>query len=351
MSVGDRIAAAKDEVPSQTAANSGDDRLRNEAFERTKRDAISVAQNGGVNLTPDAYWNILPGQSPWDPRPGDPLTDPLPHPPDLPPPVVGRPPEGDGDGHKPGDGDGHKPGDGDGSKPGGDGGTSNPSPNPNPIQESMASKIGREALVVTGGLGESFFYNLANLPRHLPEIGTSMVIGATLATISKAGGKLGAAAALVVGGYFTSRFILDTINDHKRWDELDDTLHETWKSNDNLLKHINSVSNTLGDYTFDTAIAVGSSYVGYKNPDLAGLIGAVLRIPPILPSTPAPFSPALAATSMYLDFMPPSGFYQQFVQKSFDPNRLRIFDSYDTDQNRRRQDEIEQKQKQSDGRK
>src|SRR5262249_27888691 len=150
------------------------------------------------------------------------------------------------------------------------------------------------------GVGESFFYGIANLPEHLPQIGSAIIIGGTLGAIAKTG-KLGAGAALVVGAYFTTRFVLDTINDHKRWGKFSDAVQDTWKSDANFYKNMHTVRDTAGNYVFDTSLSMASSYVGYKNPQLGELILGILRVPPIVPSATPPFSPALAATSLALD--------------------------------------------------
>lgn len=267
------MPAVRDAATQKDAPAGNDDRLRQEAFEKAKQDALAVSKNGGIVLTPDIY-NNMTRTSPWGPlpQPGD-QQAPLPGGPSLPPP---------GDVLK-----------------------------NNPNIETTASKIGREALVIGGGVGQSFFYGIANLPDHLPQIGSGIVIGGTLAAMTKTG-KLGAAAALVVGAYFTTRFILDTVNDTQRWETFSEAVKDTWESSANTRKNMHKVRNTLGNYTFDTSLAVASSYVGYKNPQLGEYILSILRVPPIVPNTPPPFNPALTSLAFATNIMPPSGFYRRY---------------------------------------
>jgi hypothetical protein len=285
MSGGDNVLAVKDSASAKPAA--ADDRLRSEAFERTKKDAIALTQNGGINLSPDTYANLTRGQHPWEQRPGVP---PAPIDIKFPPPN-----------HGPNHGPDHR----DHPRPPGD------LLRTNPTIETAATKIGREALVIGGGVGESFFYGIANLPSHLPQIGSSIMIGGTLSAITKAG-KLGTECAMVIGAYFTTRFILDTINDKKRWDRFGTAVKDTWHSGDNFRKNMTEVRDTFGNYVFDTTLSTASSYVGYNNPQLGELLLGVLRIPPIVPNTPPPFSPHLMAATRAMSVMPPSGFYTRY---------------------------------------
>ena len=259
-----------------------DDRLRDEAFERNKKDAIESMKG---NLSPDIYLSTnRPG--PWKiPPAGPPLPDttkPLPpsFPPDKPIP-----------------------------------------PNPgdvlknHPEQETVATKISREALVIGGGVGQSFFYGIANLPAHIPQIASSVAIGGTLAALSKTG-RLGQGVAVVVGGYFASRFILDTIHDHKRWSKFSEAVQDTWKSDEHFWKNMRTVRDTAGNWTFDTALSMGSGYVGWKNPQLGEWAIKILRLPPIVPNSPPPFNPRIVTTGMYMSLLPPAGFYRRYEDRT-----------------------------------
>lgn len=286
MSGADRQPAVRDVSPANGGQAVSDERMRQEAFERHKQEAITVTQNGGIDLTPGTYLNMT-RPSPWgNGLPGDHPSIPLPPPGDNRPvpPVPGLPNPGD-------------------------------VLHSNPAMETYSSKIGREALVLGGGVGQSFFYGIANLPDHIPQITSGVLIGGTLGAIAKQG-KIGAAAAIVIGAYFTSRFVLDTINDGKRWRKFGDAVEDTWHSSDNFWKNMHTVRDTAGNYTFDTSLSMASSYVGYKNPQLGEWILGLLRVPPIVPAATPPFSPAVTAAGFAMDIMPPSGFYREYDDKT-----------------------------------
>lgn len=306
--------AVKD-APPQNGSSPDSDKLRGEAFERAKHDAILSTKNGGGPLPPE----LNKPSYPWGPR-GDssplPWSDgrvPLPWENKTTAPGADNKPSGSGTNTdtKP-----QQPIPGD-SKPQPAPGSPPEFPKPgdvlknNPALETTATKIARESLVIGGGVGQSFFYGIANLPDHLPQIGSSIVIGGTLAAMTKTG-KLGAAAALVVGAYFTSRFILDTVNDHKRWNKFGEAVQDTWNSGENFYKNMHQVRDSLGNYAFDTSLSLASSYVGYKNPQLGEYILSILRVPPIVPNTPPPFSPAWATVGLATAIMPPAGFYRRY---------------------------------------
>lgn len=286
MSGEDRLAFSRD-IPHRDATGNApsDARLSVEAFEKAKQEAQSSLQKSAFDTssTPISFqdrpspWRIPPSGPPKDTTPNP---SPFPQPPDKGTPDVPLP----------------KPGD---------------VLKGNPNCETTASKLKREAFVIGGGVGQSFFYGIANLPDHMPQIASSIVIGGTLAAMSKAG-KLGAAASLVIGTYFTSRFVLDTLHDHKRWEKFGSAVKDTWNSDEHTWKNLHIVRNTLGNYTFDTSLSLASGYIGYKNPKLGEWLLTVLRIPPIVPNTPPPFNPRLATTSMYLSIMPPAGMYDRY---------------------------------------
>ncbi len=289
------LISSKDSAPesdSQVKALNG---LSGEAFEQAKKDAISITKNGGgISLNPDIYLNAT-RQSPW----GAPGAPGQPRPPFTPPDNSGKQGE-------------HK-------IPQPPGGPVLPNPGDvlktDPNSETYASKISREAMMIGGGIGLSVFDGIANLPEHIPQIASSIVIGGTLAAMSKTG-RLGTGAALVVGAYFTTRFVLDTLNDKERWCRFSNAVEDTWKSDANFRKNLITTKETLGDYTFDTGLSLASGYVGYKNPKLGEYILSILRVPPIGPRTPPPFNPRIATTTMYMAIMPPAGFYRNYGDRS-----------------------------------
>ena len=171
--------------------------------------------------------------------------------------------------------------------------------------EPTYKKVLREGEVVGGGVGRSFLYGIANLPDKLPEIGSSIAIGAGLSAISKSG-DLGVAASFVVGAYFTSKFVLNTVNDTERWKKFGAAVEDAWHTNKNVDKDLVAVSDTAGNYTFDTSLSMASGYLGYKNKQLGDLVLSVLRLPIIAPS--AALAPAMLGAGMYMDIMPPLGF-------------------------------------------
>jgi hypothetical protein len=263
--------------------------LRDEVFERSKRDALSTMQTGSYDMHPTLPTDLFEKPSPWKIPSGGAAPNDTPQVP-LPPTLPGTDiPQGP----KPGDVLKH-----------------------NPLDETFATKLSREAFVIGGGVGQSFFYGIANLPDHMPQIASSIVMGGTLAAMTKAG-KLGAAASLVIGTYFASRFVLDTFHDHRRWSKFSEAVQDTWKSDENTWRNLHVVRNTVGNYAFDTSISMASGYIGYKNPQLGQWILTVLRVPPIVPNAPPPFSPRLAATSMALSIMPPAGFYDKYGDHSY----------------------------------
>lgn len=306
MSVAERMPLAESEAqPKKVAPESGksaalgEPRLLDEAFEQAKRNAMAQTKGGG--FIPDYVTGtdplrlqdyLTPRPNPWLPRPGQDNKNPedkIPQPgsdnkpiPPVPGPIVPNPGE---------------------------------ILRPDPNTETTASKIAREAMVIGGGVGQSFFYGVANLPEHLPQIASSVVIGGTLAAMSKAG-KLGATTALVVGAYFTSRFVLDSINDTKRWEKFSGAVKDTWQSDANFWKNMHTVRDTAGNYVFDTTLSLGSGYVGYKNPKLGEWILAILRVPPIVPNAPPPFNPRVVTTGMYMSIMPPAGFYRHYDDRT-----------------------------------
>lgn len=265
-----------------------DERFRDDWFERAKK-GLPGQKDGGPVFLPD----YMSPQSPWD----SPWT-PIPTPPDRSKPGPGKVPDGQ-----------PLPVPGDTTTP------KLPDLSTKPEAESVATKLSREALVIGGGVGQSFFYGVANLPEHLPQIGTSIVLGGTLAAMSKSG-KLGAGAAMVVGAYFASRFILDSVNDKRRWTRFADAVSDTWQSDANTWKNMHTVRDTVGNYTFDTSLSLASGYVGYKNPQLGQWILQLLRIPPITPGAPPPFNPRWTTSGMYMQIMPPAGFYRRYGDHS-----------------------------------
>jgi hypothetical protein len=143
--------------------------------------------------------------------------------------------------------------------------------------------------VIGGGVGESFLYGTANLHKRLPEIGTSMAIGAGLSAITKSG-KGGAAAAAIVGVYFAARFIANTINDDERWTRAGNAVVDTWNNKDNTTRNMHEFSLTAGNFVFDSSLSIGAGYIGYHNKPLADLIFQLLRFPMPLPA-PVPVTP------------------------------------------------------------
>jgi hypothetical protein len=184
----------------------------------------------------------------------------------------------------------------------------NPSPDAGTAEnngDNTAYKLGREAAVIGGGVGKSFLYGMASLPSRYKEIGESVAIGASLSTLSKAG-ELGAAATLVVGAYFTSKFLVNTIEDTPRWTKFGAAVADTWKSNEHTLKNLNDVSSTGGNFVFDTSLAYGSGYLGYKNKALADLILQVVKLPlPIPGNVPKfPLTPEIIGATPFLTSVP-----------------------------------------------
>lgn len=155
--------------------------------------------------------------------------------------------------------------------------------------DPLSSKVGRELLVVGGGVGESFLYGIANVHRRLPEIGTSMAIGAGLSAITKSG-QAGAAAAGLVGVYFAARFLANAVNDTERWDRAYNALTDTWNSSEHTTRNMHEFSLTAGNFAFDTTLSMGAGYIGYTNKPLADLIFQILRFPVPMP-TPIPNTP------------------------------------------------------------
>ncbi|MBX9723083.1 MAG: hypothetical protein K2X81_16900, partial [Candidatus Obscuribacterales bacterium] len=186
MSAADRQVDAKDAPKQGSGVVVDDDKLRNDALEALRKDSLSHAQSGGGY----SYSDLFPGKPSGIPPLGPPLDWKSQF-----PPKTGTPDD--------------------------PGGLLKHDPN----IENWVSKTIREGAVIGGGVGESFFYGVANLPDHLPAIGTSIIIGGTLAAMTKTG-KLGAAAAMVAGAYFTSRFVLDTIHDHRRWHKFGEAVED-----------------------------------------------------------------------------------------------------------------------------
>ncbi|HEY9714819.1 MAG TPA: hypothetical protein V6C72_15230 [Chroococcales cyanobacterium] len=184
---------------------------------------------------------------------------------------------------------------------------SQPPPNPGggDTKGSTADSLGREAVVLGGGVGKAFVYGLANLPEKLPQIGTSIAIGAGLSAIAKSG-QLGLDAAFVVGAYFGCRFVLNTIHDTARWQKFGSAVSDAWNSNQHVMKDLNDVADSGGDFAFNTSLSMASGYVGYKDKALGDLIISILRIPAAVPAEVA--SSALLVPSMYLDIIPPMYF-------------------------------------------
>jgi hypothetical protein len=181
-------------------------------------------------------------------------------------------------------------------------------PTPDDTSESKTSKVLRESLVLGGGLGRSVVYGLASLPQRLPEIGASMAIGAALSTLSKVGG-LGTAATFVVGAYFTSKFIVNAINDKARWNKFGAAVTDTWNTNQHIMKDIRDVSDSGGNFAFDTGLSMASGYVGYNNKALGELILGVIKLPIPAPlETPMP--PAFLGAAMYMDVVPAPFLYK-----------------------------------------
>jgi hypothetical protein len=172
--------------------------------------------------------------------------------------------------------------------------------------ESKISKVLREGVVLGGGLGRSVLYGMASLPQRLPEIGASMAIGAALSTLSKTG-SLGAAATFVVGAYFTSRFVLNAIHDTPRWNKFGAAVADAWHSDQHIMKDLIDVSDSGGNFAFDTGLSMASGYVGFKNKALGDLIISVIKLPVPIPAV-ATMSPALMTAGMYMDIVPPPFF-------------------------------------------
>lgn len=184
--------------------------------------------------------------------------------------------------------------------------------------DPLRSKLWRETIVVGGGIGESFLYGTANLHKRLPEIGTSMAIGAGLSAITKSG-KGGAAAAALVGVYFAARFVANTINDDERWSRAYNALTDTWNTKENTTRNMHEFSLTAGNFAFDTSLSMGAGYIGYHNKPLADLIFQLLRFPmplpapvPATPGSPQPRAPeprfpipGVGNLPMWLEITPP----------------------------------------------
>lgn len=185
--------------------------------------------------------------------------------------------------------------------------------------DPVINKIMREAVVLGGGLGEGIFYGLANLPEKLPKIAASVAIGAALNAISKTG-TMGTAAAFIVGGYFTSRFILNTINDTERWGKFGAAVSDTWHSNKNTLKNMHTVAETGGEFAFDTGLSMAAGYMGYTNKTLADLVLKVIKLP--LPASPTAIPPILINVQMALDIVPP--IYTRYKPRTAENERLSL---------------------------
>ena len=152
--------------------------------------------------------------------------------------------------------------------------------------ESVAKKLGREALLMGGTIGESIVNGLYHLPEKIPQLGESLAIGAGLNALSQLGTP-GRVAAWVAGAALTTRFLVNTYNDKERWSQAADAVTDTWNSNLHLRKNIDKLSNSAGSFAFDTATFAGASYLGYSNPTLGNGIISVLRLPvPTIPLAP-----------------------------------------------------------------
>ncbi len=187
-------------------------------------------------------------------------------------------------------------------------------------EDPLRAKLWRETVVIGGGTAESFLYGTANLHKRLPEIGTSMAIGAGLSAITKSG-KGGAAAATLVGIYFAARFVANTINDDERWTRASNAVVDTWNNPENTTRNMHEFSLTAGNFAFDTTVTMGAGYIGYHNKPLADLIFQILRFPmplpapvPVAPGSPQPRAPeprtpfpALGNVPMWLEIAPPQG--------------------------------------------
>jgi len=180
---------------------------------------------------------------------------------------------------------------------------------PNDTTESEASKIAREGLVMGGALGRSFLYGMASLPQRIPEIGASLAIGAALSTLSKAG-SMGAAATFVVGAYFTSKFLVNAINDTARWNKFGAAVTDTWHTNQHKMKNLRDMSDSGGNFAFDTSLSMASGYVGYNNKALGELILSVIKLPIPLPPAEVPLPPAFMGATMYMDVVPAPFLYK-----------------------------------------
>lgn len=157
---------------------------------------------------------------------------------------------------------------------------------PAAANDSVAHKLGREAVLVGGTLGESVVNGLYHLPEKIPQLGESLAIGAALNAVSQMGTP-GRIAAWVAGAALTTRFVVNTYNDKERWSEAGQALSDTWKSNEHLGKNIDKLSNSAGSFAFDTATFAGASYLGYSNANLGHGILNVLRLPvPAIPLAP-----------------------------------------------------------------
>lgn len=178
--------------------------------------------------------------------------------------------------------------------------------------ESKGTKVAREGAVLSLGLGRSVLYGMASLPQRLPEIGASMAIGAALSTLSKAGG-LGVAATFVVGAYFTSKYIVNLINDTARWNKFGAAVNDTWNSSQHWKKDVKDVSDSGGNVVFDTGLSMASGYMGYNNKALGDLILSVIKLPVPMPPLDVPISPALMGVGMYMDVVPAPFLYKQVV--------------------------------------
>lgn len=198
-------------------------------------------------------------------------------------------------------------------------GTKNPSKQLNDEKRSGADdplyeKFGRTALVIGGGLGESVLYGMANLPRRWSELATSAAFGASLSALTKTG-KIGNGAALIAGAYFTSRFIVNAIEDRERWTRFGAAVSDSWKSDENLWRNMHEVSNTGGNFAFDMGISMGAGYLGYTNKQVADLLLQIFRFPvplpgpmPPMPNAPQPrnpFFPQVGTVGMLMQIAPP----------------------------------------------
>ncbi|MBK9280566.1 MAG: serine/threonine-protein phosphatase [Candidatus Obscuribacter sp.] len=122
--------------------------------------------------------------------------------------------------------------------------------------QDTAYAIGREAKMISLGVGYAVKDTLENPQSKLNELATSAAVGTGLGIMSRLGAP-GRVIAMGTGMAMTTKFAYDELTG-QRWSKFGTAVKDTWQSGENMQENIAVTRDSLGSFLVDTGIGLAA---------------------------------------------------------------------------------------------